>query len=147
MNHGFDESGSRIAVDWRTPVDDLEPETDAECDGPPIIHLVERIADTFTRGDSRITMLAWRVVLGTEPESIRRCAARMGITAAAISRRARIISETFGLALRNPHIRERRREITRRSWKARRRRAEVTDPPPASNSVKHEHSHSGGPHE
>ena len=147
MNHGYDDSGSRIAVDWRTPVDYLEPKTDDEREATPLILLVERIADTFTRGDFRITMLAWRAVLGTEPESIRRCAARIGVTAAAVSRRARIISETFGLGLRNPHVRERRKEITRRSWQARRRRAEVTDPPPASNSVKPEHSHSGGPHE
>jgi len=147
MSHGFDDSGNRIAVDRRTPVDYLEPEEDCKRATPPIVHLVERIADTFTRGDSRITMLVWRVLLGTEPESIRRCAARMGVTAAAISRRARIISETFGLTLRNPHIRERRKEIARRSWENRRRRAKLTDPPSAPIYEKREHSHAGGLHE
>jgi hypothetical protein len=125
----FDDHGTRIAVDWRTPVDELEPEEESGHDAPSAVALVERIAATFTRGDSKITELAWRFLLGAEDQSMRRCAARAGISFAAISPRARIISEEFGLRLRNPHVREMRRKIALAAWQKKKRRARLPDSP------------------
>lgn len=141
MSYAFDDNGERIAVDWRTPVDELEPEETAPRDSSSAITVVEKIAATFTHGDSKITALAWRFLLGDEPESMRRCAARAGISAAAISRRARILSEAFGLPLRNPHHREQRREIARTSWRKKKRRAGLPDPPPVLELQDTETSH------
>ncbi len=147
MNFAFDDSGERIAVDWRTPVDELEPEEGARQEAPSAVTLVERIAATFTRGDSKITALAWRFLLGDEPESMRRCAGRAGVSAAAISRRARILSEAFGLPLRNPHHREQRREIARATGRKKKRRADITGPPPVVQLQDTETSNPRGPHE
>lgn len=147
MNAGyFDDQGARIAVDWRTPVDELEPEDDARLEAPSAMTLVERIAATFTRGDSKITELAWRFLLGAESQSMRRCAARAGISFAAISRRARIIAEEFGLRLRDPHVRHMRRDVALAAWRKRKRRARLPDSPPVMEPTT-ETSDQGGLHE
>jgi hypothetical protein len=110
-------------VDLSHPVDILEPE-----EAPPdrgVAHtltLTERIAETYVSGDPAITRIAWRVLLNHEPRSIRACARRAGCTAAAISKRVRILAETFGLRLSRPQVREMRSWVTRESWKTRRRR-------------------------
>ncbi len=95
---------------------------------PSALSIVERIAATFLRGDHKITYLAWWFLLGVEPESMRRCAAREGISCAAISRRARILSEKFGLRPRNPRLRDMRRKIALASWQKRKRRVGLSDP-------------------
>jgi len=146
MNHGYDDNGSRVVIDWHSPVDDLEPVEAPACASIPVITVVERIAATFTQGDSKITTLAWRFILGDEPASMRRCALRAGVTVAAISRRARIIAESFGIPLRDPRRREQRRAITRHSWK-RRRRAGFADPPPEQPTNCNEPTCTGGSHE
>jgi hypothetical protein len=118
----FDQDGQPAAVDFTHPVDILEPE-----EAPPdrgVAHtltLTERIADTFVTGNPEITRIAWRVLLNQEEDSIRACARRAGCTAAAISRRAKILAETFGLPLRRPQIRALRRWLAHESWKTRRR--------------------------
>lgn len=127
----FDDDGKPTAVDCLTPAQamiDAEEAVLAQ-DSPSALTIVEKIAATFTRGDSRITELAWRFLLGAEPQSMRRCAARLGISFAAISRRARIISEEFGLRLHSPRMRVLRREIAFAAWRKRKRRAGLSDSP------------------
>lgn len=138
MSAGFESDGTLTAVDPRTPVDYLEPEESPREGTAAAVTVVERIAATFTSGDSRITLLAWRHLLGASDGSLRRCAARAGVSFAAISRRARIISEEFGLRRRDPHLIEMRRQIASESWRKRKRRAGKTDPPPVMNPLKNE---------
>jgi hypothetical protein len=92
----FDQDGRPAAVDMTHPVDLLEPEdTQPERDNISLILVVEKVARTFLTGDSKITLIAWRVLLGDEWESIRACARRSGCTAAAISKRVAILSRQF----------------------------------------------------
>lgn len=92
----FDQDGRPTAVDETHPVEVLEPEDpQPERDNLSLILVVEKVARTFLSGDARITLIAWRVLLGDEWESIRACARRSGCTAAAISKRLAILSRQF----------------------------------------------------
>jgi len=92
----FDQDGRPAAVDTTHPVDLLEPEdTQPERGTPSLITVVDAVARTFFTGDPRITLVAWRILLGDEWASIRACARRAGCTAAAISRRLAILSRQF----------------------------------------------------
>lgn len=123
------ESGCRIAVDHTTPVDMLEPESEPthEIDSD-LLTLTEKIASTFLRGDPEVTRIAWRFLLRKEPMSIRACARRAGCSAAAISRRVRILSEQCNLPLSNEKLRQLRRDVAERAWEKRKRREEVNPP-------------------
>ncbi len=129
--HGpsYYENGCRIAVDHTTPVDVLEPESGPthEIDSD-LLTLTEKIASTFLRGDPEVTRIAWRFLLRKEPMSIRACARRAGCSAAAISRRVRILSEQFNLSLSNPKNRELRRMLANEYWEKRKRREDVNPP-------------------
>lgn len=127
----FDDEGNPTAADCMSPdkvmMDAEEPPIERAT--PSTLVIMEKVAATFTHGDPTITKLAWRFLLGVEPESMRRCAARAGISFAAISRRARIISEELGMRPRNPQVRNMRREKALASWLKRKRRAGAADPP------------------
>lgn len=132
MSVWFSDDCSPTAVDETHPVDVLEPQDMPVDRGlTDTLTLTERIAASYVSGDPAITRIAWRVLLNQEPESIRACARRTGCTAAAISRRVKILAEDFGLPLTRPQVRAMRSWITRESWKARRR--EASQPPAAAN--------------
>ena len=102
----FDQDGRPAAVDTTHPVDLLEPDDEtAERDTPAMILVVESVARTFLTGDPRITLVAWRVLLGDEWDSIRACARRSGCTAAAISRRLAILTQQFKMRPPRRHVR------------------------------------------
>ena len=123
------ENGCRIAVDHTTPVDVLEPESEpTHRIDADFLTLIEKIASTFLRGDPEVTRIAWRFLLRKEPMSIRACARRAGCSAAAISKRVRILSEEFRLPLSNPKIRELRRHLANQYWEERKRREDVNPP-------------------
>ncbi len=127
----FDDNGRPTAVDDTHPVDLLEPEATSPARGlPDALTLTERIAESYVTGDPAITRIAWRVLLNQEPASIRACARRAGCTAAAISRRAAILSMQFGLPMPGLHVRSLRRWNERETRKPRRRGA--TRPPAAA---------------
>ena len=115
------DNGCRIAVDHTTPVDALEPDSEPTRD-IDVLTLTEKVAESYLTGDPAVTRIAWRVLLKKEPASIRACARRAGCTAAAISRRVRILSEQCGLPLDNEKIRDLRRELAKRAWEKRKRR-------------------------
>ena len=121
QNHAYYyENGCRIAVDHKTPIDVLESESEPTHDiGRDLLTVIESIAATYLRGDQEITRIAWRFLLSKEPKSMRYCARRIGCSAAAISRRVRILSEQFGLPLSNEKIRQLRRDVAKRSWNKR----------------------------
>lgn len=123
------ENGSRVAVDHTTPVDVLEPESEPthEIDSD-FLTLTEKIASTYTRGDPEVTRIAWRFLLRKEPMSIRECARRKGCSAAAISKRVRILSEQCNLPLSNAKLRQLRRDVAERAWEKKKRREEVNPP-------------------
>lgn len=122
MNRSYyNDNGEQIVIDDRTPVDFMEPEPAEQNRVGLFDPLTARFASTFNRGDFRITMLAWRFILRREPTSMRQTALRYGVSAAAISRRCRIIAETFGLPWGDPRLQELRRDLARLSWKKRRR--------------------------
>ena len=118
---GFDDKGARVVIDVRTPVDFMEPEPEEQNRVGLFDAVTLRFASTFDRGDARITHLAWRYILRREPNSMRQAARRLGVTAAAISRRCRIIAETFGVPWSDPSLRELRRDLARLAWRKRRR--------------------------
>jgi hypothetical protein len=131
----FDQDGRPAAVDITHPVDLLEPDdAAAERDMPSLIVVVEAVARTFFTGDPKITLVAWRVLLGDEWDSIRACARRAECTAAAISRRLAILSRQFKLRPPRMHL----RRLTR--WEQRetfhdllnQKRREDRNPPAAS---------------
>lgn len=96
MRTWFEHDGRPTSVDTTHPVDLLEPDdTPPERDVPPLITVVDAVAKTFFTGDPKITLVAWRILLGDEWASIRACAQRAGCTAAAISRRLAILSRQF----------------------------------------------------
>ena len=102
----FDQDGRPTAVDTTHPVDLLEPEDlPPEREIPALILVVEKVARTFLTGDARITLVAWRILLGDEWDSIRACARRSGCTAAAISRRLDILSRQFKQRPPRRHLR------------------------------------------
>ncbi|HPA20526.1 MAG TPA: hypothetical protein PLU30_22435 [Verrucomicrobiae bacterium] len=123
------ENGAPVAADNRTPVDEIEPEPQPRR-AIDLLRVVERVAGTFVRGNPRVTLLAWRVVLGAECDSMRKCAARAGCTAAAISHRAGVLAREFGLRPRGPRLREMRRGLALQAWERRRRGRTATTPPP-----------------
>lgn len=132
MNHhrpSYYENGCRIAVDHTTPVDVLEPESEPTHDiDTDVLTLTEKIAFTYLRGNPEVTRIAWRFLLRKEPMSIRACARRVGCSAAAISKRVRILSEQFNLPLSNPKIRQLRRILASEYWEKRKRREDVNPP-------------------
>lgn len=93
-----------------------------------LAEIVFRIASSFREGDPLITAAAWNYLLRGEDASMRRKAKQLGVTTAALSRRARILAETFGLKLTDPHIRELRRRLATASWARRKRRADRSRP-------------------
>ena len=102
----FDQDGRPTAVDTTHPVNLLEPEDlPPEREIPALILVVEKVARTFLTGDARITLVAWRILLGDEWDSIRACARRSGCTAAAISRRLDILSRQFKQRPPRRHLR------------------------------------------
>jgi hypothetical protein len=102
----FDQDGRPAAVDTTHPVDLLEPEdTEPERGTPPLITVVEAVARTFFTGDPRITLVAWRILLGDEWDAIRACARRAGCSAAAISKRLAILSRQYKLRPPKKHLR------------------------------------------
>lgn len=130
----FDHDGRPTAVDFTHPVELLEPE---DCEAPERAmsaekyrQLVLQIARTFFTGEPKITVVAWRIIVGDNWESIRACARRVGCTAQAVSRRIGIIREEFGV---RPSARQQRR-LDR--WEAgerfKRKRQEIFQPPAAA---------------
>ena len=127
----FDHDGRPTAVDLTHPVEALEPEggeaQERVMSGEQFRQLVMRIAETFSTGDPKITVVAWRIVAGDNWESIRACARRVGCTAQAVSRRFGIIRQEFGVG---PSPRQQRR-LAR--WEAgerfKRKRQEIFQPP------------------
>jgi hypothetical protein len=95
----FDHDGRPTAVDLTHPVEALEPEggeaQERVMSGEQFRQLVMRIAETFSTGDPKITVVAWRIVAGDNWESIRACARRVGCTAQAVSRRIGIIRQEW----------------------------------------------------
>jgi hypothetical protein len=131
----FDQDGRPAAVDMTHPVDLLEPEDEPQERGtPPLITVVEAVARTFFTGDSKITLIAWRVLLGDEWESIRACARRSGCTAAAISKRVAILSRQFKQETPKSHQRRLARLEQRERFQSllKRERREDRNPPAAS---------------
>jgi hypothetical protein len=136
----FDEERRPIAVDTTHPIDLLEPDCEPThhigCD---LLTLTEKVADSYLTGDPAVTRIAWRVLLRKEPESIRACARRAGCTAAAISKRVRILAKQCGLPLNDEKLRELRRQLATRAWQKRKRR-EATRPPAAADEQLEENS-------
>ena len=123
MRAFFDDARCPVAVDTTHPVDLLEPEDDGRIGADfDWLNVTEKVADTYLAGDPAVTRIAWRVLLGKEPESIRACARRAGCSAAAISKRVRILMEHFNLRMTKPHLRAMRGKIAREAWKKRRRK-------------------------
>lgn len=116
------ENGAPIIVSHQTPIDEIEPER-VPARRIEMLRVVERVAATFARGNPKITALAWRFLLGAELNSMRKCAARAGCTAAAISHRASILAREFGLRQRDASTRERMRRGAVRAWKRKRESA------------------------
>ena len=131
MNIMFDDHGMPVAVDYTHPVDILEPEEPApERDFTCAPIVVERIARTFFGTDPKITQVAWMIVLDDDSASIRACATRHGCSAAAISKRVKLISREFDLPVRVAHIAALERMERRQTRKGKRR--EDRNPPAAS---------------
>ena len=102
----FDQDGRPAAVDTTHPVDLLEPDDSAaERDTPSLILVVEAVARTFFTGDPKITLVAWRILLGDEWDAIRACARRARCSAAAISKRLAILSRQFNMRPPRRHVR------------------------------------------
>jgi len=102
----FNEDGRPTVVDTTHPVDLLEPEDDTPDRGtPPLIRVVESVARTFLTGNPKITLVAWRILLGDEWDSIRACGRRAGCSAAAISKRLAILSRQFNMRPPRRHAR------------------------------------------
>ena len=79
MRAFFDDARCPVAVDTTHPVDLLEPEDDGRIGADfDWLNVTEKVADTYLAGDPAVTRIAWRVLLGKEPESIRACARRAG---------------------------------------------------------------------
>lgn len=123
------DNGVPVAVDTRTPVDDIEPEPRPERP-VDLLQVVERVAGTFVRGNPRVTALAWRVLLGAQIDSMRKCARRAGCTAAAISHRAGMLAREFGIRPREPRLRQMRRSLALQAWAKKRRGRMAATPPP-----------------
>lgn len=123
------ENGAPVAVDTRTPIDDIEPEPQPQRP-VELLKVVERVAGTFVRGNPRVTALAWRFLLGAEIASMHKCARRAGCTAAAVSHRAGMLAREFGLRPREPRLRQMRRSLALQAWERKRRGRIAATPPP-----------------
>jgi len=119
----FFESGRRIGVDLRHPIDEFEPEPEVDGFSVDLYGLVEKVACSFLTGDPKINRVAWKFLLGKQSGSMRDYARRMGCSVAAISKQINRLARLFAMPLHNPHLREARREIARVSWGERRQRA------------------------
>jgi hypothetical protein len=146
----FDQDGRPAAVDMTHPVDLLEPDDTADERGTPsLILVVEAVARTFFTGDSKITLVAWRILLGDEWDALRACARRGGCTAAAISRRLAILSRQFKMRPPRRHVKRLARwqqQATFRDPRQEKRR-EDRNPPAASDyqsKTTHHAEESGG---
>lgn len=130
----FDDDGRPTAVDATHPVDLLEPEdVDSDRGMPSAIVLVDTIARTFCTGDPKITLIAWRIMLHDEWESIRACARREGCTPAAISKRLAILSRLFRRRIPKRHLRRLARWEQREKFRDMLRQERREDPnPPAA---------------
>ncbi len=131
----FDQDGRPAAVDTTHPVDLLEPQdTTPKYDDIRVILVVEQVARSFLSGDPKITLIAWRVLLGDEWESIRACARRSGCTAAAISKRVAILSREFKRQTSKNHQRRLARLEQRERFQSliKQERREDRNPPAAS---------------
>jgi hypothetical protein len=127
----FDQDGRPAVVDTTHPVDILEPESlPMERQTPQLRVIVEAVARSFITGDPPITLVAWRILLGDEWESIRACARRSGCSAAAISKRLAILSRQFKLRQPTSHQRRlaRLKQRERFSFMERKRREEINPP-------------------
>jgi hypothetical protein len=131
----FDQDGRPTAVDTTHPVDLLEPDDAAtERDTPSLILVVEAVARTFFPGDPKITLVAWRILLGDEWDAIRACARRAECSAAAISRRLAILSRQFKMRPSKRHVRRLERWEQREQFHdmLQQKRREDRNPPAAS---------------
>lgn len=143
----FGEGGELVEIDRRTPLDFLEPE---DTEGVTIhsdltlAEIVFRVCASFREGDPLITAAAWTYVLRGDDSSMRRRAKQLGVSTAAVSRRARILAGSFGLRLSDPHIRALRRRLALASWARRKRRAGPKNDPPPAVSVDEQPAHQGG---
>ncbi len=132
MKTWFDDNRCPVAVDETHPLDILEPDEPApRSSTPDMLTMIERIGGTFFHGNPFIIQVSWRILLNKEQNSMRTCAKRIGCTAAAISRRVRLLAEHFGYPISNRRLREMRRMVAKRSWDKKKRREDTR--PPAAN--------------
>lgn len=144
----FDDSGQPVTVDRRTPLDHLEPEVPQETGPRPDLGLAEivfRVGASFREGDPRIISAAWQYLLRGDDYSMRRRAAQLGISVAALSKRARLLAESFGIRLDNPHIRELRRRLASEAWARRKRRRADRSQPASTARTNGEPTDQGSP--
>lgn len=132
MSIWFDEHQRPTLVDESHPVDLLEPE-DLPVDRglPDFVTLVEVIGNSYIRGNIEITRAAWKVLLNSESRSMRACAKQLGCTPQAISKRALLLAEQFGLPIPSRRIREMKRTTSSKTKENGRRRQRATQPPAA----------------
>jgi hypothetical protein len=96
-----------------------------------LAEIVFRVGASFREGDPRIISAAWQYLLRGDDASMRRRAKQIGVSVSALSKRARILAEGFGIRLNDPHIRDLRRRLAQAAWAKRKRRAvSKNDPPP-----------------
>ena len=127
----YDDAGNLTVVDQRTPLDHIEPENPDAAGLRPDLTLAEivfRVGASFREGNPEIVSAAWLYVLRGDDASMRRRAKHLGVTAAALSKRARILAESFGIRLSDPHIRDLRRRLAQAAWARRKRRADQSRP-------------------
>ena len=128
----FDDNGMPVTAEHRTAVDEIGPlDVDVPRTDINLAAVVFRIGASFREGNPAITAAAWNFLIRGEDESMRQKAKRLGFSTAALSRRARILAESFGLNLSSPHIRELRRRLAKESWARRKKRRAVRNRPAA----------------
>jgi len=149
MDHAFfDDSGGKLVVDQRTPVDDIEPlDGDVTRADVNLAEVVFRVGASFREGNPTITAAAWDYMIRGESASMRQKAKRLGFTTAALSRRARILAESFGLKLNDPHIRELRRRLAKEAWARRKKRRADRSRPAANAQLDEQPNNRKGAHE
>ena len=123
MHLAFDDNGHQVAVDPKTPLDDIEPlHNDRTRADISLAEVVFRVGASFREGNPLVTASAWLYILRGDDASMRRRAKQLGVSTAALSRRSRILAESFGLNLCDPRIRELRRRLAKESWARRKKR-------------------------
>jgi hypothetical protein len=119
----FEDNGRPVAADHRTPPGDIDPVgADAPHRDISLAEVVFRIAASFREGNPLITASSWLYMLRGDDSSMRRRAKQLGVSTAALSRPARILAESFGIRLTDPHIRELHRRLANEAWARRKRR-------------------------